>query len=370
MNYAKLFTRRADGRYCATVLVDGKRKYLYSRDPEDLYNKLETAKAPKPPAPVLFREVAEAWHDSASIRENTWTAYEAHYKKALERFGDVPVSDLTTPDFRVLLDEMARQGYAKNTIRNMRSVLSNIMSFAQNDRRYTRLVPANPAKGVEMPRSAAKQKARTAPEDAVVRKVLAGATKPFGLYALLLISSGMRRGEALGLRWENIDLDKGEMSVVQQVVFQNSRPVVTEPKTDAGVRTIPILADLRAALEAVPKSQRKGYLFHNGDPEQPLTQSVFVRRWNNYCRDMGFGEEVKVPVVRRKKKTYKTVFKHNLTPHVFRHGYATLLFEADVDEYTAKELLGHSDIDVTRAIYTHLRQKQKDKSLANLRLGS
>ena len=174
----------------------------------------------------------------------------------------------------------------------------------------------------------------------------------------------------MGLRWENIDLDKGELSVVRQVVFQNSRPVVTEPKTDAGLRTIPILADLRAALEAFPKGQRKGYLFHNGDPTQPLTQSVFVRRWNNYCREMGFGEEKKIPVTRRGKKTYKTVFKHNLTPHVFRHGFATLLFESDVDEYTAKELLGHSDIDVTREIYTHLRQKQKDKSLANLRLGS
>ena len=61
------------------------------------------------------------------------------------------------------------------------------------------------------------------------------------------------------------------------------------------------------------------------------------------------------------------VWKPTLTAHVLRHGYATLLFEADVDEYTAQRLLGHADITTTRSIYTHLRQRKQQASLDKLR---
>ncbi len=71
-----------------------------------------------------------------------------------------------------------------------------------------------------------------------------------------------------------------------------------------------------------------------------------------------------------KGKNNRTYIKHRYTPtltaHELRHGYATILFEAGVDTYTAQKLLGHADIETTIAVYTHLREKKKNESIEKL----
>lgn len=65
-------------------------------------------------------------------------------------------------------------------------------------------------------------------------------------------------------------------------------------------------------------------------------------------------------------KYLKHHYRNTLTPHVLRHGYATTLFEADVDVHTARALLGHAHVETTIAIYTHLRQRKKQASIDKL----
>lgn len=87
----------------------------------------------------------------------------------------------------------------------------------------------------------------------------------------------------------------------------------------------------------------------------------------HYCKDMGFVTDT--PEMRTSKQGKKYVvhhYKSTLTAHVMRHGYATMLFEADVDVYTAQKYMGHADIQTTLRIYTHLRQRKQESSTAKL----
>ena len=87
-NYNKLFTKRKDGRYRTTYTDEnGKLKYLYDRDPEALWNKLQEAQKPRQ---VTFRDAAEAWEreyrESCNVR--TWTNYKPHYESIVDKFAD------------------------------------------------------------------------------------------------------------------------------------------------------------------------------------------------------------------------------------------------------------------------------------------
>ena len=99
-----------------------------------------------------------------------------------------------------------------------------------------------------------------------------------------------------------------------------------------------------------------------------MPQSTYDRRWLHYCKDMGFvTDEPEQRVSKQGKKYVVHNYKPSLTAHDLRHGYATMLFEADVDVYTAKTLLGHADIETTMAIYTHLRSRKKMESIDKLK---
>ena len=99
-----------------------------------------------------------------------------------------------------------------------------------------------------------------------------------------------------------------------------------------------------------------------------MCESTYRRRWLSYCKRTGFITDSPEEYKGKNGHTYiRHHYKPSLTAHVFRHGYATLLFEAGVDEFTAQRLLGHANIETTRSIYTHLRNNKKQESLSKLR---
>lgn len=142
---------------------------------------------------------------------------------------------------------------------------------------------------------------------------------------------------------------------------------VGQTKTEAGVRTVPLLPDLVGVLKRPADAMDTDYVFHGGDPSKPIPLSTYERRWKRYCSEMGFVEE-DTEVWKDADGVIRTRIKHKptLTAHVLRHGYATALFEAGVDVYTAQKLLGHANIEVTMAVYTHLRKEKETESLKKL----
>lgn len=366
--YEKLYTLRADGRYQGYWKdAAGKRHALCDRDPERLHQRLQEKE--QPPA-LTFGTIAAAWETGVfeHLKPGTKACYSKPLERAVEAFGARPASELSSPEIYAFLSRLAAQGYAAKTVKMQLTVIRLIYKHALIDPVFGEELRFNPADAVTVPREAKKAVQRTAPEDVVVAAIRSQAsTAYFGLFALFLLSTGFRRGEALAVRWKHIDLKRKTVSCTGSVNYRSGRAEVSDTKTAAGIRVVPLLPDLEEALRALPAHTPEDYLFHGEDPRAPLPEVTFRRRWMHYCKDMGFVEtESEIRTSSQGRRYTHTDYRTTLTPHVLRHGYATLLYEAGVDMYTAQRLLGHADIQTTMTVYTHLRERQEQVSVGRL----
>lgn len=367
INYASLFTLRKDGRYQGSYTDDTGRHFVYDRDPERLWHKLND---PKEEKPLLFRDIAIAWHDKTwgSMKDGTKSCYEANYNRALERFGGCTAADLSAHEIQTHLEILKSQGYAASSIAKQKIVYSLIYKNAIIDPIFGKSIKYNPADNVKIPSGIPKAKAREAPEDEIVKAIQEKAgTAYWGYFALFLICTGFRRGEALAVQWKDIDMDAGTITCDSSISHRSGTADAT-PKTENGYRAVPILPPILPAIQKPKGAKPSDYVFHGETPEKPLSLATYDRRWLHYCKDMGFVTDTQETRISKQGKQYVVHnYKPTLTAHALRHGYATILFEADVDVYTAKKLLGHADISTTMAVYTHLREKKKQESVDKLK---
>ena len=189
---------------------------------------------------------------------------------------------------------------------------------------------ADPTSYVTLPKARASTPRQALTEDEQ-KRVVECVNLEGGLFAYFLLYTGMRRGEALALKWENIDFENKTITVTDNVVFVNNRAVIKPPKTEAGVRTVVLLDCLSEKLLPLMPSDRSEFVFSG---KELLGGSYYPKAWKRYQKTSGL----------------------NITPHQLRHTYATILFEAGIDTKDAQNLMGHSDITTTRNIYTHIRQ--------------
>lgn len=369
INYADMFTLRKDGRYMGHYRDrSGKRCSVYDRDPERLYHKIKDLEIPPP---ITFAEIAESWKEYLwpKIRRGTQTCYNPAYQRAIDLFGDRPASEIEAYEISNHLERMKEMDYSVKTIQTQRIIYRSIFQHAIIDPEIGKEIRVNPAINVPLPRGMKPPVKREAPEDAIIDKVRHGTEAYFGLFPLFVMSTGFRRGEALAVQWGNIDFKNKEISCKKQIDYEGATPMISDTKTSAGVRTVPILPDLLFALRAAKPEDAKDtdYVFYGTDPSKFMPEATYRRRWMHYCKDMGFvTDDPEERITKQGKKYIKHHYKTTLTAHVMRHGYATMLFEADVDEHTAQHLLGHADIETTRSVYTHLREKKKNESIKKL----
>ena len=229
---------------------------------------------------------------------------------------------------------MAAQKYARKTISNHLLVLNLILSYAV----VNGYIDTNPAREVSITRKL-KTHRREIASDIDIEKVKSSYSAAFGDIAYWALYTGLRKGELLALTWEDVDLDKGLITVSKSVYFQNGKPKLKKPKTDAGCRQVPILKSLEEKI-----TPGKGIIFKG--PDGMLTECQFRKRWDRYVKNIGI----------------------SCTLHQLRHAYATMLFENGIDVMDAQMLLGHANAATTQDIYTHIRnsrQEQIKKKLYN-----
>ena len=212
----------------------------------------------------------------------------------------------------------------------------------------------NPVLSVRLPKGLKRGK-RTAPTDSQIKAIFANKDQPFGLFPVFLLCTGLRKSEALALTWDDIDLELRQISVTKSLDYTvGASPKIKPPKTEAGIRVVPIIDVLYEQLTKARESSKSDYLFpapqstRGGKGGGLMTLRGYEGAWLRYCESAGFLDDEGKP----------TVTAHNL-----RHGTATLMFELGVDELTAKRILGHSRIEITREIYTELRAAQNQKSI-------
>ena len=340
-------TKRKDGRFQARIRGrrNEKPKYLYAHSEKELrekllaYDRAEEDKA----CGRTFRQVAEQWQEEhwQTIRYGTKLCYQPAYHRALAAFGERRMKEITPYELKALIDQLAGQRYSSKTVKTQKQVLNMIYNFAliMGD------VAVNPVPSIPIPRGLPHQK-RQMPSEKELQAVKDHVkTAPFGLFAYLILFTGLRRGEALALRITDFDLEAKTLQIGKSVTFEHNRPVVHQwTKTVAGMRQVLLPDMLIAQITAVKRSKENGYLFSADGGKSPLTEKQFQSRWKRYLQDTGL----------------------SITPHQLRHAYATLLYDAGIEDKDAQDLMGHANIAITRDIYTHISRTRRQETAAKL----
>lgn len=188
-----------------------------------------------------------------------------------------------------------------------------------------------------------------------------------GLWVLLMLFCGLRRGELIALDWNTVDMKKRLLRVEQTAVIRSNRAeVVQRAKSAAGIRTIPIASPLYNALNAVSPALRDGPICLSTHGQR-LSESAFSRGLETFCASLERllnNEPLRAPGKRTdiERKRGKPRISFSFRAHDLRHTFATMLYDSGVDVKTAAYLLGHADIRVTMEIYTHLSEERRGSS--------
>lgn len=353
-NYASMFTLRKDGRYQGYYTDETGRHCVCDRDPEKLWKKLQDIQSPKEPT---FREVAGQWENEhrEEITQRTWNNYEPHYNDILEKHGNKTMAQVTALEITNHLTAAKAKGYSATVVNSIRSLYRMIFDYAvAND--YAQY---NPVVSVRLPKGLKRGK-RVAPTDDQIKLICASTDVEFGLFPFFLLCTGLRKSEALALTWEDIDLKTKNISVTKSLDYTvGANPKEKPPKTEAGNRVVPIIDILYPKLLEAKEKSTSSYLFpaqssnRSGKGGGMMTLRGYEGAWLRYCETVGLMDGGKPAI----------------TAHNLRHGTATLMFELGVDELTAQRLLGHSRIEITREIYTELRDAQNKKSVKKFNTG-
>ncbi len=301
---------------------------------------------------TFFIDAALEWKNEhwKTIEYNTTKGYNPAFKRALFYFKDKKLSEIKPIDINEFIIQFSKTGVCKKTVRTQLLILNMLLNFCV----IKGYMKYNPAECIDIPKHLP-HTIRNPPTIDQIEKVKKGLNATFGLFAYFLLFTGCRKGEALALRYSDIDRCNKLITINKSIYYKGNSPFVKLPKTDAGLRKIVLLDNLE---KVIPLGEPNQYIFAN-DANGLLTSSQFQNKWNNYCKEIGLYKE----------KSYyeKSGRLHNkiiplITPHQLRHAYATMLFDAGVDEKDAQELLGHTSIIMTKDVYTHISEARKEKT--------
>jgi integrase len=337
--------RRKDGRYEAAIYLlttsgTRKRVRVYARTRAEVHDRLTEAKAkvqagtPIPDRQVRLGEYLDYWLEQV-VKPNKRPATYAQCEMIVRLYirpglGQLPLARLTVRGVQSFLNEKMSEGHSVPKVQVIRKVLSAALTCAMRDE----LVGRNVARLVQLPKHDATE---VHPWSADEIKQFLGAARTHTLYPafLLLGLYGMRRGEVLGLRWQDIGFEQGVIHVRQQLQRGDDGLQLGPLKTRAGRRDLPLLGIVREAL--LTKRARhvampdEGLVF-TAAGGRPLEASTLVRSFQGICRDNRL-RQIRV--------------------HDMRHSLATLLKDMQVPVRDAQLILGHARVSTTQEIYEH-----------------
>ena len=329
-------TRRKDNLWQEVVTyIDNtghkRQKYFYGKSKAAVNRKIaewnESHEKQKSPP---FTDIADDWWETTepNIAENTKKGYRPALRRAKEYFGTKPIDEIRPVDINAFITSFVKDNHvADKTARTQLGVVNMIFKHGV----ACGAVESNPARDLDVPKHLSHSK-REMPSECDIRAVKASVDKPFGLFAYMAMYTGCRRNELLALTWDDINLEERTITINKSLYQVNGHIHVKLPKSEKGIRTLPIMDALLPHLRP-----SEGLVFKNPTTGGYIHDGTFTLLWERY----------------------KAVSGVTCTPHQLRHCYATMLFEAGVSESDAQELLGHAQISTTKDVYTHIRESRK-----------
>lgn len=332
------YYQRKDGLFETIKTINGKRVAFRGRSCREVDQKLLAYREEKERG-RLFPKVADEWEreHEKEVKEASRIAYRSSVKRLKAAFQG-PVKEIKPIDVKRYLVNFEKKGYAAQTVTRELGILRAILSYAV----MAGDIDINPAVEAKISRGLPKKTREALTEEQEKAVKTRWTDVEFGLFALFLLYTGMRRGEALAITYQDIDRKKGVIRVNKKLSYASSRRPVLEnwTKSENGIREVPLLAPLAAAL---PKN-RIGPVFPGKDGGY-MTNVELYNSWRGFCRDIGFEEQI--------------------TPHCFRHSFATICYEAGLDPRQAAKICGDTP-ETLEKVYTHLRQGKEASAAEKL----
>jgi integrase len=347
-------TKRDDGRWMARYTVrtmkGPKRRTVYGRTRAEASAKLAKAMADRDGGLIFdagsltVGDYLDRWLSNSvkdTVRERTYERYEEilrlHVKPAL---GRLKLRALTPAHVQDFYRDRLDNGFSPATVQKIHVILHKALSQAVS----WSLVPRNASEAVRAPRHAPKEMRPLSPDGA--RRLLdtAEGDRLEALY-VLAIHTGMRQGELLGLKWENVDLAANAIRVRHTLLRTKGRVILGEPKTKKSRRTVHLTGAASRALEEHLERQLK-----------------VMERLGDLYRDQGlvFTTEVGTPInpSNLRKRSFAPLLQKAGLPHLrfhdLRHTCATLLLSKNIHPKYVQELLGHATVSITLDTYSHV----------------
>ncbi len=372
---------RSDGRYQAKYHG----KYFYGSTPAEAKRKRDEYKArelmgAREPARVTVAAYAARWLPvaKAGVEPKVYNDYAGLLDRLVTALGSIRLAEVTPTDVKAVYNTLL--GLSDSTVKKLRMLTVAMFDAAVEDG----LIRSNPARS----RSAKPHRGTVGthriltPEELRLVRTVDHRCRPF---ALAMYYAGLRRGEALALNVSrDVDFRENMIHIREAVRFDSNQPILTDPKTEAGVRDIPLLPPLRAVLRPI-----RGLLLSMPDGTH-CTEQAFSRAWEAYNNALsraanggvqrrwwGRTREQKAQLVLREQllaagrkaeadalalPPYKEI---SLRCHDFRHSYCTNLCDAGVDLHVAIQWLGHADEKMILQVYDHVTPARIRTAIAN-----
>lgn len=347
---------RKDGRWEGRVVIGyddkglPKTKNVTAKTKPECEEKLERLKeeyfrsAEKIRADMPFGEWIDYWYqtfEKAKIRPTTQVIYENRiYDHIIPEIGKIPLNKLTQNDlqqFYARLKQNGRQirthlygnGLSDSMVRSCHGSCRSALQKATEEG----LIHTNPAIGCKLPPKKAKE--MQVLTQAELQRFLLQA-KEDGYYELFLLelSTGLRRGEILGLQWDDLKPETGELHIRRQATTVQGAVQINEPKTKASIRTIILPPAIVTMLLEYRKGISSRWMFPSGIKED-------APRHPSATRDA-------------LARTLKRAGCKHVRFHDLRHTFATLALANGMDIKTLSAIIGHTSAETTLNIYTHI----------------
>lgn len=388
------FQRASDGKYVYGYTdPSGARRYIYSKDLKKLRDREE--KLVKDQLDGLNVYVAGSADinfvfdryisTKSELRSSTYTNYTYMYDHFVrdgfgrKKIGEVKYSDV----LHFYYDLLKNKGLQINTLDTIHTVLHPTFQLAVRDG----IIRNNPSDGVmaELKKKTGNKKgirhALTLEQQRAFMNYIAQSPVFVGWYAFftVLLGTGCRIGELVGLRWDDVDLEKRIININHQMTYYPRRSdtykcefKVSLPKTDAGIRVLPMMNQVYEVLkEEYDRQVEEGF---SDAVVDGMSGFVFTNRFDTIHNPAAVNRAIKriyeaynaEEIVNAKNEHRDPVIIPHFSCHHFRHTFCTRFCENETNVKVIQSIMGHASIETTMDIYAEVTEMTKKQALDNL----
>lgn len=374
--------KRNDWRWTGQITLDlgneqYKRKTVYGKTQKEVKDKLEYLRMECRQGRVIetsdmpLEEWLHIWitNYKPNLKITTRESYESYIATHINgsKIGKIPLNKLKTTDLQTFYNaklngtyKNQKQKLSSTTVRYINIIIKSALKQAVNNR----MINDNACNAVVLPK---KNKIEIIPltkEEVIQFLNVAKKDRLYTLY-LLEMMTGLRRGEILGLKWSDIDFEKGKINVIHNLYRINNtdenattkyKLELLTPKTETSKRSIPINQLMIEELLKHKEKQDLEKMYYASDYKD--LGMVFTRPNGDYISPREF--------LRQYQKLLSTAGLEKKRFHDLRHTVASLLINANENPKVIQQLLGHSTISTTLDIYAHVMGETMNKSIDTL----